>query len=245
MGMLSHLFYPWGLLLQVAAIIHFIRRQPDRWWLWVILFMGPPGALIYIFVEVIPDAGLLRGTFQAFPRRQQIARLETAIRDNPSAANFEEVGLLYMDDGKLAQAREAFDRAIGARSDTLDSFYRRGVCALLLGDAAAALPDLERTVAKDQDYDFRRARGLLARAFALTGQTAKAEALFRQVLVTSTRSETYLHFAELLASEGNNTEAREWAQKVLAKKPTMPGYLRRRERPWFRAAHALLKRLPA
>jgi len=245
MGMLSHLFYPWGLLLQVAAIIHFIRRQPDRWWLWVILFLGPPGALIYIFVEVIPDAGLLRGTFQAFPRRQQMARLETAIRDNPSAANFEELGLLSMDDGKLAQAREAFDRAIGARSDTLDSFYRRGVCALLLGDATAALPDLERTVAKDPDYDFRRARGLLARAYALTGQTAKAEALFRLVTVTSTRSETYLHFAELLASEGNKAEAREWAQKVLAKKPTMPGYLRRRERPWFRAASALLKRLPA
>lgn len=243
MGLLSHLFYPWGLLLQVAAVIHFFRRQPDRWWFWVIVFMGPPGALIYIFVEVIPDAGLLRGTFQAFPRRQHIARLETAIRDNPSAANFEELGLLYMDDGKLAQAREAFDRAIGARSDTLDSFYRRGVCALLLGDAAGALPDLERTVAKDADYDFRRAGGLLARAYALTGQTAKAEALFRQVLVTSTRSETYLHFAEFLASQGNNAEAREWAQKVLAKKPTMPGYLRRRERSWFRAASALLKRL--
>jgi len=25
----------------------------------------------------------------------------------------------------------------------------------------------------------------------------------------------------------------------------MPGYLRRRERPWFRKASALLKRLPA
>lgn len=245
MGSLSHLFYPWGLLLQVAAIVHFIRRRPDNWWLWVILFLGPPGALVYLCAEAIPDAGLLRGTFQAFPRRQQIARLEAAIRDNPSAANFEELGLLYMDDGKLAQAREAFDRAIGARSDTLDSFYRRGVCALLLGDAAAALPDLERTVAKDREYDFRRARGLLARAYALTGQTAKAEALFRDVTVTSTRSETYLHFAELLASEGRTGEAREWAQKVLAKKPNMPGYLRRRERPWFRAASVLLKRLPA
>jgi hypothetical protein len=245
MGLLSHLFYPWGLLLQVAAIIHFIRRRPDTWWLWVILFLGPVGALVYLCAEVIPDAGLLRGTFQVFPRRQRIARLEIAIRDNPSAANYEELADLYMDDGKLAQARDAYDRAIGARADTLDSFYRRGVCALLLGDAASALPDLEMAVAKDPDYDFRRAAGLLARAYALTGQTAKAEALFRHITVTSTRSETYLHFAELLAAEGRNAEAREWAQKVLDKKPTMPGYLRRRERPWFRSANALLKKLPA
>jgi hypothetical protein len=32
---------------------------------------------------------------------------------------------------------------------------------------------------------------------------------------------------------------------VLAKKPTMPAYMRRRERPWFRKAAALIKKLPA
>ena len=58
-------------------------------------------------------------------------------------------------------------------------------------------------------------------------------------------SETYLNFADLLASEGRNAEARQWAQKVLDKKPAMPGYLRRRERPWFRGASKMLKRLPA
>ena len=57
----------------------------------------------------------------------------------------------------------------------------------------------------------------------------------------STLSETYLNFADLLASEGRNAEAREWAQKVLDKKPTMPGYLRRRERPWFRRAKRFLE----
>ena len=59
------------------------------------------------------------------------------IRDNPSAGNYEELGELLMEDGRLAQARDAFDKAIGARSNTLDCFYRRGVCAVLLGNAAA------------------------------------------------------------------------------------------------------------
>ena len=86
---------------------------------------------------------------------------------------------------------------------------------------------------------------MLAHAYAQTGQKEKAEALFRQVTITSTLSETYLNFADLLASEGHNTEAREWAQKVLDKKPSMPGYLRRRERPWFRRAKDVLKRVSA
>src|ERR1700722_3211600 len=114
MFLFSHLFYPWGLILQGLAIIHFIRRRPDNYWFYVIIFLGPPGALIYLLVEAIPDAGLLRQSFKVFPRRKRIRELEIAIRDNPSSGNYEELGDLYMDDGKLQLARNAFDKAIAA-----------------------------------------------------------------------------------------------------------------------------------
>jgi hypothetical protein len=227
------------------AIIHFIRRRPDTYWIYIILFLGPIGATIYLFAEALPDIGLLRQSFKGFSRRKRISQLITAIRDNPSTGNYEELGDLYLEEGKLQSARDAFDKAIAARANTLDPFYGRGLCAILLGDATAALPDLERVVDKYPDHDFYRAAGLLAHAYAQTGQKERAEGLFRRVTAISTLSETYLNFASLLASEGRNVEAREWIQKVLDKKPTMPGYQRRRERPWFRSANAMLKRLPA
>jgi hypothetical protein len=143
----------------------------------------------------------------------------------------------------LQRARDAFDKAIAARLDTLDCFYRRGVCAVLLGDAAAARPDLEKVVAKEPNYDFNRAPALLAHAYALTGEREKAEELFRRATALSTSSETHLNFADFLAAEGRVAEARELAQKVLDKEPTMPRYLRRRERPWSRRARKILKRL--
>ena len=245
MGLLTHLFYPWGLLLQAAAIIHFIRRRPDTYWLYIILFLGPIGAIVYLFAEVFPDVGLLNQSFKGISRRKRIAALELTIRDNPSAGNYEELGELCMDDGQLARAREAFNKAIAARLDTLDCFYRRGVCAVLLGDAAAGLPDLEKIVAREPNYDFNRAPALLAQAYALMGEKEKAESLFRRATALSTSSETYLNFADLLASEGKHAEAREWAQKVLDKEPTMPRYLRRRERPWSRRARKLMKRIKA
>src|ERR1700761_2853477 len=245
MGFLSHLLFPWGLLLQIFAIVHFIRRRPDMYWIFIIFFLGPLGALIYILVEVIPDAGLLSQSFKVFPRRKRIHELESMVRDNPSSGNWEELGDLYMDDGRLQPARAAFDKAIAARADTLDPFYRRGVCALMLGDADAALPDLERVVTRESDYDFHRAIGLLAHSYAQTGEQEKAETFFRQATSASTSSETYLNFAALLASEGRTAEARDWARKVLDKKANMPPYQRRRERPWFRSAQSMLKRLPA
>jgi hypothetical protein len=245
MGFLSYLFYPWSLVLQVVAIVHYIRRRPDWYWLYIIIFIGPLGALIYLIVVALPDVKSSSQIFRGIPRGKRIRELEFAVLDNPSAENYEELGALYMDQGNLELARAAFDKAIAAPFSTLDSVYRRALCAIGLGDTPAALPDLERVIGKEPDYDFHRAEGLLAHAYAKTGQKEKAEVLFRKAIAASTLSETYLNYAELLASQGRNAEARQWAQKVLAKERAMPDYLRRRERKWFQSANELLKRLPA
>jgi hypothetical protein len=244
-SLLLFAFSWWGILLQAFAIIHFVRRRPDTFWLWIILIGGWLGALVYLVVEAIPDAGLLRQSFKVFPRRKRIRELEATVLDNPSAGNYEELGDLYLEEGKFARARQAYDTAISSRTDSLDPFYRRGVAAIQMADFAAALPDLERVVASDPTYDFHRAAGLLAHAYANTGQSEKAAALFQQVTKISTSSETYYNYACFLAAQQRNPEAREWARQILAKKPSMPGYLRRRERPWFRKANAILKRLPS
>src|SRR6202041_3177726 len=106
MGLLSHLLYPWGFLLQGLAIVHFIRRRPDNYWIFIILFLGPLGAVVYLIAEAVPDIGLLGQTAKGFSRRKRIGQLEVAIRDNPSAGNWEELGDLYMDSGKLQPARD-------------------------------------------------------------------------------------------------------------------------------------------
>ena len=114
-----------------------------------------------------------------------------------------------------------------------------------LDDFAAALIDLQLVVAKDPKYDFHRAIGLLAHAHGRAGDPDKADAFFKSATAISTLSETYYNYATYLAGRQQTAEAREWAERILAKKPTMPRYLRRRERPWFRKANALLKQLRA
>lgn len=238
------LFYPYGILLQAIAITHFIRRRPDTYWLWIILIGGGLGALAYIMIEMVPDAALLREVFQVFPRRKRINQLETAILDNPSIGNYEELGDLYLDDKQYARARECFDKVIATRADSVDPFYRRALAALAMNDLRAAAADLQYVYERDPRYDYQRAAGLLADTLAKTGYRETAAALFEDVTQTSTLSETQYNYACFLASQELKAEAREWAQRVLAKKPTMPAYLRRRERIWFRRAAALLKKLP-
>jgi hypothetical protein len=243
---LSGLYYPWGFILQALAILHFVRRRPETYWLWIILMGGWLGAAVYIVAEVAPDASLLRTAYDAMGRRRRIRGLEAVVLDNPAVGNLEELADQYLDDGRFARARELYDKVIASgRADSLHPYYRRGLTEIALQDFTAALADLDVVVSRDRKYDLHRALGLLAHAHARAGDSDIADALFKDATAISTLSETYYNYATFLAGRQRTAEAREWAQRIMAKKPTMPRYLRRRERPWFRKAAALLKQLPS
>lgn len=243
MGLISHLFYPYGIILQAVALVHFFRRRPEWYWLWIIFIGGPIGALVYIVAEVLPDLGLLQGVFQGFPRRRRIQELEAIVLDNPSPGNYEELGALYLDEKNFARARQCFDRSITVRTDHPDPIYRRAIAEMGLADFAAASADLERVAAMDAKYDHFQAKALLAQCYAMTGRAADADALFREVLAIRNESETQYNFAALLFAQGRADEAVEWADRILRKKATLPRYLGRRERPWFRKAAGLQKKV--
>ena len=192
MGLIGLNFYwrPWGLILQAVAVVHFVRRRPEAYWLWIILIGGGLGAMAYIIAEVLPDAALLQGSLAGFSRRRRIGDLEALILVNPAIGNREELADLYLDEGKYKQARQLYDQVIQAQPDELDPHYRRGLAALSMSDAAAALPDLEKVVMRDPKYDLHRAMGLLAQAHSLAGQPERADQLFQAAIAFSTLSET-------------------------------------------------------
>src|SRR5262245_44080550 len=170
MGGLYFFLFPWNFIIQGIAIVHFIRRRPDTYWLWIILIGGGLGALVYIFVEVLPDLGLLRDSFRVFSHRKRIRALETMVLANPSAGKYEELADLYLEQKKCARGKECYDEAISTRTDSPDPFYRRSLCELALDDFASATGDLERVLKMDSNYDYQRAAGLLAYAWGRNGQ---------------------------------------------------------------------------
>jgi len=243
MGGFGHLFYPWGLLVQGIALWHFVKRRPENYWFYIILFGGVLGAGVYVVAEMVPDLGLLGGVFRGFGRRSQIQNLEAHILDNPSAGNLEELAELYFEQKKYQKTREALDRAIAARSDSPYSFYLRARSLLAMSDYAAAIPDLEYVVSKDMKFDYHRATGLLGDAYARTGNLERAAFYFAPAVEYSTTPETLFNYANFLKLAGKKEEAREWVEKLVAKKRTLPRYMRRVERPWFGKGKALQKEL--
>ena len=229
--------------LQLLAIVHCAKTGRPRFWIWIIIIGGLLGTLAYFLVEGMPDWREIKRQFKGPARRRRIAALRAMVRDNPSAGNYEELGELLVVQKRWAEAREAFDRAITARADSLDPFYWRGVAAFEMKDDAAAINDFQYVVKIDPKYDYSRAQCLLARSLARAGRTSEAMAAFDRLVETSSASESQVSAAEFYAANGRAAEARELIEAVLARQPTMPSYQKRRDRPWLRMARKLRRKI--
>ena len=134
---LTALFYPWGFILQAAAILHFVRRRPDTYWLWIILIGGALGALVYIVAEVLPDVDLVRGSLNAFPRRRRIRELERIIIDNPAVGNLEELAdpapeaATFQERGRFVQNVIGGEEAALSAARVLEDLQRRGMAVVV------------------------------------------------------------------------------------------------------------------
>jgi hypothetical protein len=242
MGFLSHLFYPWGFVVQIVALVHFFwRRRASFVWLWIIFIGGFLGAAAYLVVEVLSEAELLRAALDRRARKARVLEVETRILDNPSIANLEELGELYWDEKDYTQAREAFDRAVLAGSDSSRTLYRRGLCSLELGDAAAAAPDLEFAFRTDPKLDFYRGGMFLARAHAANGRNDEAARVFAAAMERTNTPEMLCSYAAFLTTQNRTEEAREWLKRLEELKRTAPRFVQRSERAWFKKGKALLK----
>jgi hypothetical protein len=232
--------FGWGFILQIAALVHWARRRPDTYWIWIIIIGGPIGAIAYFIVE--GDFSGVRQSFKAPSRRRRIAMLRAIVRDNPSAGNYEELGELLLEEKKWAEAKEAFDHALSSRTDSVHTFYFRGVAEFELGDNEAAIRDLQHVVSIEPKHDYSRAMCLLAQADARTGRTAEATALFDRLVASSTAPESLTAAAEFYIEQGRAAEAKEIVESILARRATMPAYQRRRDAKWLRKARQLANR---
>jgi len=92
MGLLSHLFFPWGIILQALAILHFIRAS-RHYWFFVITSSAPSAPSSTSLIEAASRPQLSQPPVRPrFSRRKRIRELEALVQVNTAVGNFEELG---------------------------------------------------------------------------------------------------------------------------------------------------------
>jgi hypothetical protein len=239
-------YLPWHLpyvsvLFQALMLVHFFRRRPEGYWFFVIVFLGPLGSLIYFMVEVIPDLRIKPPAIARFERQRRRRWLEGMAGDLPPLETLQELGEIYAAEGEHARAVELFSRVLQRDPESREALYGRGKSLVELGETERAIADLAPVARAEPAYRFYDAYLTLAECYERAGRDQQAQAAYEDILGRTTVSRAYYNYGRLLAKLGETKRAREMMQQILAKRPSLPRYLRRQEGPWFRKAESFLR----
>jgi len=246
-GFLSSVPYWIWSLLTVAAIIHYFRTRPDGYWIWIVIFLGPLGAIAYFVVNVIlPLTGgggaALEGKVSlTLDERRRVRELEHKIEDNPLPYDYAQLGELLYKRGDYAKAEPILRQAVAKIDDEIEPQYWLALTLDRLGKAADAARLLAPIVRRDARYKFGEAYLAYARALEHAGQRDQAREAYKQVLGQSTFTEARVRYGLLLAAAGDATAAREQLQTAVREGRDLPRHNLRAARPFLRAARQWLR----
>ncbi len=227
-------------LFSIAMAIHALRTGRHYAWAAAIMVLQPLAGLVYLFVELLPEAmgtGRVRRAGAA-----AIRTLDPGHEYRQAKAALAEVATVHN------QARLAAAAAALGRHEEAERLFReaaKGVHAddpaLLLGRANALL-DLARpaealevlTHLGDSPVDERTPASTMAlgRAFDALGRAAEAEAALRSAAETVPGFEGQARYVAFLARHGRAPEARALLADIDQRLRKAPPHARREARPW-------------
>ncbi len=238
--------YPWLSLAASAftvwMLIDCYRRGADQIWFWIILFCPGIGAFAYFFAVKARDFQGFDGA-SWFQRRPSLAELHFRAEQTPSLANRLALAERLIEKQEYAEALPHLEAALKTEPDHGRVLYALALCHTRHGQPQAALPLLEKLVAKDPRWSNYAAWPVLVAARRACGDPKGALEGSRDLVRLSPTLEHQCLLAEHLLDEGLTDDARSLLEKALRDHDFAPGPARRRNRRWARVARQLQKRI--
>ena len=227
----------------VWMAVEAFRREGVSLWFWVILFLGPIGAVVYFFAEFAQQV-FGRPVFET--REATAADLSAAEADVAQAGN----AFTWTAYATALRGRRQLDKAIDAARKGLEhdpthqeARYELGLALEAGGRHEEARAELEKVVAADPRFDSDRVLFVLARAQQGGGDDEAARVSLETLAARSGSPEVLFECAVVQARLGDRAAAAENLQRISTEAKEVPDYLERNVRPWVRRAERSLRKL--
>jgi hypothetical protein len=240
-----------SLALQVACAVHVVRSGRPMYWIWLILIGSYFGVVIYVLAAVIPDLRhapqgrkAASKALQVIDPQRRRRELQRKLELSNTIENRRRLAEECLQSGDYANAQELFQGLLTGMYAT-DPYFMQGLAEAQagLGDYAAARRTLEALIAANPNYKSSEGHLLYARCLEELGDTSAALEEYRVLADSYPGEEGRYRYAALLGRSQRQAEAREVLESQLRRAKLMPGYYRRKEQAWLKAAKLELSRL--
>jgi hypothetical protein len=224
-------------------VIDAVRRQEWMWVLFVVFFPGI-GAFWYFFNVYRGSPSATRGfELPGAHSRKRIKELQAQIHHLDKAHHHSQLGDIYFQQGKLAQAEACYRAALERDAEDIDTRAHLGGCLLRQKRADEALRILEVVCAENPKHEYGYSMMAMAEALAAQGKTDRSIAVWERVTDQHSYARARVQLAELYHQKNEDAKARTQLEEVLADDVHTPAFQRKRDRVWIRRAKKALRQL--
>ena len=242
-GFVSWLFGLAVLGFSIWMVVDCWQRGNATWWIFIILFFQPIGALVYFVTQYWDSTRLEHGLWQRLTIGSRIRDVKARAHYLDTSTAFEELGDLYASIRKWSQAEEAYRAALQRDAGNLDAQVRLGYVLVELGRADESWSLLGPAYQKNPGFDDDKLIRHLARCQAMRGNFVDARNLYEYFLRKHTYTEVQLEYARMLLQAGDRDAARKALEELIRDAQHAPKFAQRRDRRWIREARRIEKTL--
>ena len=230
-------------IFQIWMLIHALR---NREWMWALfVFVGYGLGAFWYYFSVYRDSGSGTSGFElpGAQSRARIQQLQAKIHHLDNAYHHFQLGDVYFQKGKFAEAEKCYRAALARDAKDVDARAHLGQCLLRLKRPAEARPLLEAVMLEKPEHDYGHTMMALAETLTALGEKENALLYWQHITQNHSYPRAKVQLAELYAANQQPDAARAELKDVLSDDPHAPAYQRRRDRVWVRRAKSLMGNL--
>ena len=238
-----------SLLVTVLLCVHVVRTNQSMFWIFVLVFLGPIGWLIYVGAVILPE--MLGGTRakrmgmaarDALDPTREYRNAKAAVADTATVHNRMRLAAAAAGLGKHAEAEQLYaEAAQGIHADDPALLLGRANALIELGRAPEALPLVDKLVAEQATRSPSIALAQ-ARVYEALGRFKEADAAYQWAAGRLPGMEALARYAAFLARTGRKDEAADNLAEIDRRIERSNPQFRRESRPWRDLAAQALAR---
>lgn len=222
------------------------RNEPKgSSWLWLLIMLNFPGAVIYFVARKLPYLNLPVPTFfKQWTMRDALWNAEAGVTNIGKSHQYVVLGNVLVEMGNSNRALECYQQALAKEPGNTHALWGCATVEIERKNFAGARSILKELLDRDADYKRGEASLLYAKTLYQLSDWAAAKEYLALDLKMWGHSESFLLLAKITANiDRDSVAAKHYLETMLARLKASPRYNYRKNQTLIRSAQTMLKTL--
>ncbi len=226
-----------------------VRYDPDsRTWLWLLIFLNFPGAIIYFVARKLPNMHFelpIPNFMQRRLREKEIWRAEADVLNIGNAHQYVVLGNLKQELRLFAEAKDAYLLALDKEPNNLRALWGVVQIEQKNNNLTKVKEYLEKILAIKPDYEYGDGELLYIKTLLELEEKDLAESLLINTIKVWNKPEARLLLGEIYIEKNHHAKAIEVLKKLIYNIRSSTKFHYKRNKHFEKKASKLLKRIEA